>query len=52
VYSRLDLDWIARALAEGDVLQMPEIGVEIPLADIYADVPISASESDDKPASL
>ena len=38
VFSRLGSDWIARALTEGDVLQMPEIGIEIPLADIYADV--------------
>jgi len=46
VFSRLGSDWIARALTEGDVLRMPEIGIELPLADIYADVPLAAPESD------
>lgn len=45
VFSRLGSDWIARALTEGEVLQMPEIGIEIPLADIYADVPMATPES-------
>ena len=38
VFERHGDDWDARALTAGDVLRMPEIGVEIPLADIYADV--------------
>ncbi len=39
---RLGAEWVVRALTEGDVLQMPEIGVEIALAGIYADVPLPA----------
>lgn len=38
VLSRKGPDWVAETLAEGDTLRMPEIGVELPLAEIYADV--------------
>ena len=38
VFSRMGADWIARALTDGDVLQMPEIGIELRLSEIYADV--------------
>jgi Uma2 family endonuclease len=38
VFSRMGADWIARALTEGDALQMPEIGIELALSEIYADV--------------
>ena len=38
VFSRIGADWIARALTDGDVLQMPEIGIELRLSEIYADV--------------
>ena len=31
-------DWIARALTEADVLQMPEIGIELRVSEIYVDV--------------
>lgn len=41
VFARQDGEWIARALTEGDVLAMPEIGVEVPLAEVYADLPAS-----------
>lgn len=44
VFSRLGSDWIAHALTERDVLQMPEIGIDLPLADIYADVPLPSLE--------
>jgi hypothetical protein len=27
--------WIASALTDGDVLRMPEIGIEIPIAEFY-----------------
>ena len=42
VFSRLGSDWIARA----DVLQMPEIGIEISLAEIYADLPMPGPENE------
>jgi Uma2 family endonuclease len=39
VFSRSGDVWTAKPLTEGDVLAMPEIGIELPLAEIYADVP-------------
>jgi Uma2 family endonuclease len=37
VFARHGDDWSATALTEADILQMPEIGIELALADIYAD---------------
>jgi Uma2 family endonuclease len=44
VFSRMGGDWIARALTDGDVLQMPEIGIELSLSEIYADVNFAVPE--------
>jgi Uma2 family endonuclease len=44
VFSRMGADWIARALTDGDVLQMPEIGIELGLAEIYADVDFGSAD--------
>lgn len=38
VFERRAGDWTAFTLTDGDTLRMPEIGIEIPLADIYADI--------------
>jgi Uma2 family endonuclease len=38
VFSRMGAEWIARALTDGDTLQMPEIGIELALSEIYSDV--------------
>jgi Uma2 family endonuclease len=38
VFTRHGGDWLARALTEGDTLEMPEIGIELGLAEIYGDV--------------
>jgi len=46
VFWRLGADWVARPLTEGDVLHMPDIGIEIPLAAIYADVELPAPEGE------
>ena len=46
VYSRRGPDWIVQVLTQGGVLHMPEIGIELPVADIYADVPLPAPESE------
>ena len=43
VFARQGAAWTARALTEADVLAMPEIGVEVPLAEVYAD--LSAADS-------
>lgn len=51
VFARRGLDWDARVLTAGDVLRMPEIDVEIPLSDVYADVQFDAGDADgDVPA--
>ncbi len=34
-------DWIATSLLSGDTLRLPEIGVELPVAELYADVDFS-----------
>ena len=36
-----DEDWTARALTSEDTLQLPDIGIEIPVADLYEDVDLS-----------
>lgn len=47
VFVRKAGDWVATALTEGDMLAMPEIGIEIPLAEFYVglDFPIDAGEA-------
>ena len=47
VFARHGTDWIAHALTAGDVLQMPEIEVEPPLPEIYADVQVAAHPEQD-----
>ena len=42
MFVRQEAIWDVRALTAQDVLRMPEIGVELPLAEIYADVPPDA----------
>jgi Uma2 family endonuclease len=44
VFSRMGADWIVHALTEGDVLRMPEIDIELPLNEIYADVDLGPGE--------
>ena len=35
VFAREGNDWVGRTLGEGDLLALPEIGAEIPLAEFY-----------------
>lgn len=44
VFERRAEGWVAFALTDGDTLHMPEIGVELALADIYADVGFPPAE--------
>lgn len=46
VFARHGTDWLAQALTADDILRLPEIEVEFPLAAIYADVrlPTDADE--------
>ena len=48
VFARHGTDWIAHALTAGDVLRMPVIEVDLPIADIYADIPL-ATQADSDP---
>jgi hypothetical protein len=47
VFSRQGSAWDGRALTETDTLAMPEIDVELALADIYADVDLPPLPEDD-----
>jgi Uma2 family endonuclease len=35
VFERQGNDWVGRTLGEGDLLALPEIGIEVPLAEFY-----------------
>jgi Uma2 family endonuclease len=49
VFSRKGEDWVADLVSGADgVLRLPEIGIEIPMAELYADVPLQ-SGSDSEP---
>ena len=42
VFARKGEDWVTELLAgDAAVLRLPEIGIEIPLADIYADIDLA-----------
>ncbi len=41
VFTREDGDWIGRSFGEDATLAMPEIGIEVPLAELYADLDLS-----------
>jgi Uma2 family endonuclease len=45
VFARHGEEWTVSALTEADVLRMPEINVELSLADIYADVEFGEAEA-------
>ncbi len=48
VFTRKGEDWVAEAVAGDDaVLALPEIGIEIPLAECYADVELQIDELED-----
>ena len=42
VFAREPAGWLGRLLGAGDTLVMPEIGIGLPLADIYAGLDLSA----------
>jgi len=46
VFARHGADWVATALTEGDILALPEIGVELPLAAVYTDITFATPEGD------
>jgi len=42
-----DADWVGHIIGPDAVLRMPEIGIELPLAEIYADIDLSAPDPDE-----
>jgi len=48
VFARQDDRWIGFALIEGDTLQMPEIGIEVPMAEFYAGVELPPLPKSDR----
>jgi hypothetical protein len=50
VFARHGADWVVHALFAEDILRLPEIEVELPFTDIYADVQLPP-QSDDAAAS-
>ena len=47
-----DEDWIATALTAEDTLGLPEIGIEIPVAEFYGNVEFPAAEGSTGRAAL
>lgn len=47
MFERTGAEWIGRILSEGDVIAMPEIGIAVPLAELYEGVDVSAPPSDE-----
>ncbi len=46
VFRRRGENWIAETVKDDDILHLPEIGIEIPLPEIYADVALAEDESE------
>lgn len=47
VFERAGDDWIGHILRPGTVLHMPEIGIELPLVELYERIDFSAAPEDD-----
>ena len=45
MFERLEGDWIGRLLSADSVLHMPEIGIELPLAELYIDVAMISDDA-------
>lgn len=49
IFERVSGDWIGRILRPGAVLHMPEIGIELPLVDLYDRIDLSAPAATSAP---
>ena len=47
IFERVGEDWVGHILTDDAVLHMPEIGIEIPLQDLYEGVELSDPPADD-----
>lgn len=45
-FARVGDDWVGRLLDAASVLHMPEIGIEVPIAELYEGVELAATEGD------
>ena len=46
MFERVEDDWIGHILAPGDVIRMPELGIELPLAELFDGVDLSDPPED------
>jgi Uma2 family endonuclease len=50
VFARVESDWIGHVLTEDAILSMPEIGVELPLAELYEGIELNPpQDTEDTP---
>lgn len=50
VFARVEGDWIGHVLTEDAILSMPEIGIELPLAELYEGIELNPRQDmDDNP---
>ena len=49
VFARKGEDWVSDVVTDEGVLQMPEIGIAVPLAELYADIDLSAEADSEQP---
>ena len=47
MFERVGADWLGRILAADAMLRMPEIGIEIPLAELYEGLDLAGPPSDE-----
>jgi len=47
VFERVDGDWVGHIVTDDTILHMPEIGIEIPLPELYEGVDLSTPPDDD-----
>lgn len=49
VFARKGEDWVVTALTEPDTLDLPKIGIAIPMSELYAGLQLASSEQDVQP---
>jgi Uma2 family endonuclease len=50
VYARKGTDFVASVAREGDTLEMPELGIAVPMAELYEGVEVQPLEPPEEPA--
>jgi Uma2 family endonuclease len=49
IFARKGEDWVSEVVTEEGALHMPEIGITVPLAELYADIDLSAEADSERP---